>query len=87
MSVKIDIDSVIHTAFEHVLAQGPPSIGDIIGELGSDDPLSYELVDIQGNTAVGELPDGTIKKFSLGSVADVNAVKQVAYKIAQGGYH
>lgn len=80
-------DNIIRLAFSHVLAQGPPSIGDIIGVMDPDDPLSYELVEIHGDIAVGELPNGTTKEFSLSSVADVNAVQRVARQIQQGGYH
>lgn len=85
--IQIDHDQIIRKAFKHVLAQGPPSIGDIIGELDSDDSLSYKLVDIQGDVATGELPNGNTKKFSLDHIADVNAVQRVALQIKQGGYH
>lgn len=83
----MDFDSTIRTAFKHVLTQGPPSIGDIIGELDSDDPLSYKLIEIRGNVAIGELPDGSTKEFPLNKVADVNAVNRVAHQILLGSYH
>ena len=85
--IKTNYDKIIRTAFKHVLAQGFPSIGDIIGELDSDDPLSYELIDIQDDIATGELPNGNTKEFSLSKIADVNAVQRVAHQILLGDYH
>lgn len=87
MGVKVNNNDIIRRAFKHMLAQGPPSIGAIIGELDSDDPLSYELVDIRGDIAIGELPSGKTREFLLNSIADVNAVKRVSLQILQGGYH
>ena len=85
--IKTDNDKIIRTAFRHVLAQGPPSIGDVIGELDSTDPLSYELIDIQDDIATGKLPNGNTKEFSLSKIADVNAIQRVAHQILLGGYH
>lgn len=87
MGVKVNNNDIIRRAFKHILAQGPPAIGAIIDELDSGDPLGYKLIDIQGDIAAGELPNGKTKEFPLDSIADVNAVRRVSVQILLGGYH
>jgi hypothetical protein len=69
-------DELIRWAFEQIQAEGPPEIGQIVGSYR--DLLAYRLVDIDGEIAICDLPDGTVKRFLLSEIADVNKVKDLA---------
>lgn len=81
---------LIAAAFWQVQSQGPPEIGAIVGSYS--DPLAYELIDIVGNIAICDLPDGTVKEFPIEELADVNEVKDLALQMKftfslQEAYH
>lgn len=71
-----DYSQLIRWAFEQIQAEGSPEIGSVVGSYS--DPLSYRLIDIVGEIAICDLPDGTMKEFPLAEIADVNKVKDLA---------
>lgn len=68
-------------AFRQIQEGGPPEVGATIGSWA--DELAYRLVDIAGEVAVCDLPDGTVRCFSLAEIADVNKVQDRAIELQQ----
>lgn len=56
--------------------KGKVSIGDVIA--CEYDPIAYDLIDIVGDIAIGQLPNRDTKEFYLSEVFNVNAVKDLA---------
>ena len=69
---------LINKAFNEL--KGDIKIGDIIAHRSHR--LAHKLVDIVGNIAVCSLPDGTINKWSVDEIANVNKVKNRAIELA-----
>lgn len=59
--------------------KGKVTIGDVIAH--KDDPIAYELIDIVGDIAIGQLPNGDTKTFPLAEVFNVNVLKTLAVEL------